>query len=189
MNQLLNRRYVVKTGLALTLAALEFAPSAARAQTWGGPTRLTPYPNRTPGAPTPFVRATPAYGMMPQMHRSYAPKLPTPQQPRAWSKMTFQTHVPAYRGAPAYKGTVDLRPTIQRVGKPGPRLGPNDGGVFRGNFQNGASVLRPQRPGYYREFVVPTPGVQGPGRQRLVVGQRGEMYYTPNHYQSFRQVR
>jgi filamentous hemagglutinin len=123
------------------------------------------------------------------MPRSFAPPLPTPEQRRAWSNLTFQTHVPASRGAPAYKGPVDLRPTIQRIGQPGPRLGSHDGGVFRNNFRNGGSGLRPQRPGYYREFVVPTPGVQGPGQQRLVVGQRGEMYYTPNHYQSFRQVR
>lgn len=48
----------------------------------------------------------------------------------------------------------------------------------------------PSRPaGYYREYVVPTPGVAGPGAQRLVIGRAGEVYYTPNHYQSFVQLR
>ncbi|WP_414704828.1 ribonuclease domain-containing protein [Pseudomonas coleopterorum] len=37
-------------------------------------------------------------------------------------------------------------------------------------FQNRASDL-PQKPaGYYAEYVHPTPGIAGPGPQRIVVG-------------------
>ena len=31
---------------------------------------------------------------------------------------------------------------------------------------------------YYTEYVHPTPGIKGPGPQRIVTGKSGEMYYT-----------
>jgi len=40
-------------------------------------------------------------------------------------------------------------------------------------------------PGYYQEFVQPTPGVGGAGSQRIVRGAGGELYYTPDHYATF----
>jgi filamentous hemagglutinin len=44
----------------------------------------------------------------------------------------------------------------------------------------------PAKPaGFYKEYVVPTPGVKGPGPQRIVAGSDGKMYYTPDHYDSF----
>jgi ribonuclease T1 len=59
-----------------------------------------------------------------------------------------------------------------------------DGTVF-GNFEG----LLPARPaGYYHEFTVPTPGSPDRGARRLVVGDGGDVYYTDDHYQSFRQV-
>jgi len=57
----------------------------------------------------------------------------------------------------------------------------NDGSVF----QNREGLLPAQSPGYYREYVVPTPGVRGPGPQRLILGQGGEIYYTLDHYLTF----
>ncbi|TEL31386.1 hypothetical protein IPC177_31060 [Pseudomonas aeruginosa] len=39
--------------------------------------------------------------------------------------------------------------------------------------------------GYYTEYVHPTPGVTGPGAQRIVVGKGGEMYCTADHYKTF----
>ena len=38
---------------------------------------------------------------------------------------------------------------------------------------------------YYKEYVVPTSGLQGPGPQRIVSGKFGDWYYTPDHYKSF----
>ncbi|WP_407082811.1 ribonuclease domain-containing protein [Pseudomonas germanica] len=38
---------------------------------------------------------------------------------------------------------------------------------------------------YYTEYVHPTPGIAGPGPQRIVVGKGGEMYYTADHYKTF----
>ena len=82
------------------------------------------------------------------------------------------------------QGTVDLKPTLDRIsgGKSFPHK--NDGSVF-GNKEG---LLPSQPTGYYREFVHPTSGVNGPGPQRIVTGQGGEIFYTPNHYGTFIRV-
>ncbi len=57
----------------------------------------------------------------------------------------------------------------------------NDGSTF----QNREGLLPIKPDGYYREWVHPTPGIAGPGQQRVVTGQGGEVYYTPDHYRTF----
>jgi len=57
----------------------------------------------------------------------------------------------------------------------------NDGAIF----QNREGLLPTKPPGYYNEYVHPTPGVSGPGAQRIVIGKGGEIYYTPDHYGTF----
>ncbi|MCC8180618.1 MAG: ribonuclease [Planctomycetes bacterium] len=81
-------------------------------------------------------------------------------------------------------GTVDLRPTLRRIeaGERNPHR--NDGSVYR----NLSKQLPERRLGHYREFVVPTPGINGPGPQRLVMGLDGEIFYTPDHYETFIQL-
>jgi len=84
----------------------------------------------------------------------------------------------------AYRGTVELRPTLERIDA-GERLEfPDDGAVF----QNRERHLPAKPRGYYHEFVVPTQGLSGPGPQRLVVGAGGEVYYSSDHYHSFRRL-
>ena len=61
----------------------------------------------------------------------------------------------------------------------------NDGSVF----QNREGLLPDQPRGYYREYVVRTPGLSSVGPQRLILGENGEAYYTSDHYESFTQVR
>ena len=40
--------------------------------------------------------------------------------------------------------------------------------------------------GYYREYTVPTPGVDHRGARRIVAGDDGEeLYWTDDHYSSF----
>jgi RHS repeat-associated protein len=75
----------------------------------------------------------------------------------------------------------EVRNTLDRIraGEGYPHR--NDGTVF----QNREGLLPPKADGYYREWVHPTPGVQGPGLQRVVTGQGGEAYYTPDHYRTF----
>src|SRR5690606_22395018 len=64
------------------------------------------------------------------------------------------------------QGTVDLGPTLDRIKSGGSFPHRNDGSIF----QNRAGDL-PQKPaGCYTEYVHPTPGVSGPGPQRIVVG-------------------
>ena len=87
-------------------------------------------------------------------------------------------------GSVAYRGDVDLRPEIQRIRSGKKDRHENDGSVF-GNFEG--KLPRKSR-GYYREYVVRTPGIRHSGPQRLIIGKSGEIYYTPNHYQSFRKI-
>jgi hypothetical protein len=81
-------------------------------------------------------------------------------------------------------GTVDIGPTLDRIGKGLPYPHPNDGTIFK----NRKTPLPPKPDGYYTEYVHPTPGVSGPGSQRIVTGKCGEIYYTPDHYGTFIRV-
>jgi guanyl-specific ribonuclease Sa len=76
---------------------------------------------------------------------------------------------------------VDVGPTLDRISRCQRFPHRNDGSVF----QNREGLLPAQPPGYYTEYVHPTPGVNGPGGQRIVIGRGGEIYYTPDHYGTF----
>lgn len=52
-------------------------------------------------------------------------------------------------------------------------------------FQNREGLLPDQPRGYYREYTVDTPGSPDRGARRIVAGDRGEFYYTADHYASF----
>lgn len=132
----------------------------------------------TPTAPTGAATAPPAH--TPRLER---PPRPPPEHPRSAAEL--QRVVPNVtvnaRGERPWRGDVDLGATIDRIlaGEPYPSR--NDGSVF----QNREGRL-PKRPGgYYREYVHPTGGVRGPGPQRIIRGEGGEWYYTPDHYGSF----
>jgi RHS repeat-associated protein len=85
----------------------------------------------------------------------------------------------------------DLAPTLDRIRTGGRYPHRNDGSIFENRIPRGATEPKlPVKPfGYYREYVHPTQGASGPGRQRIVTGQGGEMYYTNDHYDSFIQIR
>lgn len=55
-------------------------------------------------------------------------------------------------------------------------------------FQNREGILPDQPEGYYREYTVVTPGVDGRGARRIVTGARGEFYWTDDHYRSFSRI-
>lgn len=84
-----------------------------------------------------------------------------------------------------YQGEIDLTKTLQRIDS-GERISrfPNDGSVF----QNREGRLPRQPPGYYHEWVHPTPDERGPGPQRVVTGEDGDVWYTHDHYKTFRRV-
>jgi len=77
------------------------------------------------------------------------------------------------------------RETIRLIKQGGPFPYERDGTTF-GNFER----LLPQRSrGYYLEYTVRTPGVKSRGVRRIVAGRGGELYYTDDHYRSFRRIR
>jgi guanyl-specific ribonuclease Sa len=55
-------------------------------------------------------------------------------------------------------------------------------------FFNREGLLPLEADGYYREYTVETPGSPDRGARRLVVGGRGEVFYTDDHYGSFVEV-
>ena len=79
----------------------------------------------------------------------------------------------------------EARATIERIRKGGPFPYRRDGIVF-GNFEE---RLPARARGYYREFTVRTPGAKDRGARRIVAGKGGELYYTDDHYMSFRRIK
>ena len=74
--------------------------------------------------------------------------------------------------------------TVVLIDAGGPFPEAEDGGVF-GNFEG---LLPDQERGYYREYTVPTPGLDHRGARRIVAGSSGELYWTEDHYQSFERI-
>ena len=74
--------------------------------------------------------------------------------------------------------------TIHLIDRGGPFPYRQDGVVF----QNRERLLRNRPSGYYREYTVKTPGESDRGPRRIVAGGGGELYYTADHYASFKRV-
>ena len=85
---------------------------------------------------------------------------------------------------PAAQLPAEARATLALIRERGPFPYERDGVVF-GNFERRLPV---RERGYYREYTVPTPGVSHRGARRIVVGRQGELYYTSDHYRSFRRI-
>ncbi len=80
---------------------------------------------------------------------------------------------------------IEAQRTIKLINRGGPFPYPRKDGTVFGNFER----LLPAAPrGTYREYTVPTPGISSRGARRIITG-RSVKYYTPDHYQSFQQVR
>ncbi|MER5913904.1 ribonuclease [Streptomyces sp. NPDC001982] len=78
----------------------------------------------------------------------------------------------------------EARQTLALIDKDGPFPYAKDGVVF-GNFEK---LLPAHERGYYHEYTVKTPGSRDRGARRIVTGRGGEVYYTDDHYESFRAV-
>jgi|GEM_PF-1377084 len=81
------------------------------------------------------------------------------------------------RGKVIGQVTVDLRTTLNEINSG--KLQPRD------VFQNRENLLPTKPSGYYQEFYKPTPGFSKTGPERIIRGSGGELYYTPDHYQTF----
>lgn len=145
-----------------------------------------------PATQPPAARSTPSTlpaAAQPKPVRQTAKATPAPIPAASQASSTVVHNVVVYdlRGKKISLGDVDLAPTLERI-KAGERLEHrNDGSVFH-NYpaSGGRGCLLPQKPdGYYHEYVHPTPGISGPGPQRIIIGGHGEIYYTPDHYESF----
>lgn len=79
----------------------------------------------------------------------------------------------------------EARKTIALIRKGGPFPYRRDAVIF-GNFEE---KLPARARGYYREYTVRTPGAKDRGARRIVAGRGGELYYTDDHYSSFRRIK
>ncbi len=98
----------------------------------------------------------------------------SPEPPADWSGASI-----AMDGLPS-----QALETLKLVEQGGPYPYRQDDGVF-GN-REGLLPLRPS--GAYREYTVVTPGSSDRGARRLVIGEGRDVYYTDDHYASFRFV-
>ncbi len=78
----------------------------------------------------------------------------------------------------------EARQTLALIDKGGPFPYRQDGQTF----QNRERLLPARPDGYYREYTVETPGSDDRGARRIVTGRGGEVYYTDDHYASFKWV-
>ena len=91
---------------------------------------------------------------------------------------------PAVETIRAAELPAEARETIVILRKGGPYPYAKDGAVF-GNREG---VLPKEKRGYYREYTVKTPGLRTRGARRIVAGKGGELYYTEDHYSTFRRI-
>ncbi len=74
--------------------------------------------------------------------------------------------------------------TLTLIAHDGPFPYSQDGVVF----QNREGLLPRQANGYYHEYTVKTPGASDRGARRIIRGSQGELFYTDDHYASFRRI-
>lgn len=79
----------------------------------------------------------------------------------------------------------EARQTLTLIREGGPFPYQRDGIIF-GNFEKRLPL---EARGYYREYTVESPWRRDRGPRRIIAGQRGEFYYTDDHYRTFRRIR
>ena len=137
-------------------------------------------------------------------HYAGAPASPIPTPSPTWTTASVTPTIDASQPTPAQAPTASEAPAyldglptmrleelplqaldvLELIGRGGPFPYRQDGGVF----QNREGLLPAQLSGYYHEYTVETPGSSDRGARRIVRGDGGEVYYTDDHYASFRRV-
>jgi ribonuclease T1 len=79
----------------------------------------------------------------------------------------------------------EARETLALIRAGGPFPYKKDGTTF-GNFERRLPV---HGRGYYKEYTVKTPGAKDRGARRIVAGANAELYYTDDHYNSFKRIK
>lgn len=93
----------------------------------------------------------------------------------------------AYAGVDEVKASglpPEARATIVLIRKGGPFPYERDGAAF-GNREK---LLPARERGWYREYTVRTKGERTRGARRIVAGRDGTLYYTDDHYRSFKRI-
>ena len=164
-------RLIVGLGLALVFMYMAWQKRQEGPRNLGGPPAIKI--NR------PAVPDSPAEN---------SPEKPLPQvriEPERVIKTEIQgATIRNQDGKIIYRGSIDLKDTLARIERGERGSHGNDGTVF----QNREKRLPVKRSGYYHEWVHPTPDQRGPGPQRVVTGEDGEIYYTPDHYRTFERL-
>ena len=75
---------------------------------------------------------------------------------------------------------------VAQIEAGGPFDHPGKDGARFGNFE-GRLPAAPR--GHYREYTVPTPGLSHRGARRIVTGGGSDLYWTPDHYETFFRIR
>ncbi len=181
---------IVAVGLAVFALTRPASPAPTHPAS-PAPTRpASPAPTR-PASPAPTHPASPAatrptsFTPTPHLAPSPQPPAPTPPSP-APGGLLIATPLP---GDPMRTIRLDQLPaeahdTLRLIAAGGPFPYRQDGVVF----ENREGRLPRKPAGYYREYTVVTPGSADRGARRLVRGNQGELYYTDDHYNSFRRV-
>jgi guanyl-specific ribonuclease Sa len=166
-------------------AAPTFTPRAtARPAATTGAAATTASPARS-ATPTARPTATPRVTATPTVRATATPTprftaSPTP------GGLRIATPLPGDRLATIRLDRLpkEAHDTIRLIARNGPFPYRQDGVVF----ENREGRL-PRKPGgYYREYTVVTPGSSDRGARRLVRGSQEELFYTDDHYDSFRRV-
>ncbi len=79
---------------------------------------------------------------------------------------------------------LEARQVLRLIDQGGPFQYRRDGIVF-GNYEKRLPL---RYRGYYHEYTVPTPGARDRGPRRIISGDEGERYYTPDHYRHFMSI-
>ncbi len=133
--------------------------------------------SRATATNTPRVRATPTRTPKARVTPTHTPRARATATPRGQGVSGLPTI--RYQDLPR-----QARETIALIEQGGPFPFERDGITF----QNREQLLPRQRSGYYREYTVITPGSRDRGARRIIAGAEGELYYTADHYESFREV-
>ena len=107
------------------------------------------------------------------------PVTPWPGDPAAPGGVANTSGLPEVK---ASELPAEARQTLALIAQGGPYPYSRDDASF-GNFER---ILPRKSSGYYKEYTVRTPGEADRGARRIVAGQAGEKYYTPDHYNSFK---
>ena len=78
----------------------------------------------------------------------------------------------------------EAQSTIALIKKGGPFPYERDGVTF-GNREK---LLPLRERGWYREYTVRTEGERTRGARRIIAGRDGTLYYTDDHYRSFKRI-